>query len=231
MGVSPPREHYLRKGLADRFLLVREAPPLLLVQGKATRQELAIREIQSPSPQRFAELQARLQTLQQGASPFVVQVVEQHELIEEGNCSTWHSHLVVFDLPHKTLAAELKQRVRAGRPFKERELWSVLVSVVSAMHWLGTRTALYLPLALADIFISRDGLVKICEGWLLDGRSPEPPGPAQAGVLALALAILSLGLLQEFPLPEHSAVLAHYLSSFQTHYGAQLCSILKRMCF
>jgi hypothetical protein len=90
--------------------------------------------------------------------------------MEEKNvCSVINKMRLFIEYPFKTLQDEVGDRIVGGRvkPFAEAELWSVMYSCCVGLNVLYGKKMPHECLTANEIFISRDGLIKISDPLLL----------------------------------------------------------------
>jgi hypothetical protein len=112
------------------------------------------------------ELMRKRQTIH---SLHLLELVQIKRVEEKNVCSVINKMHILIDYPFKTLQDEVNDRIAGGRnkPFLEAELWSVLYSCSVGLSVLYGRKMPHECLTGSEIFISRDGLIKISDPLLL----------------------------------------------------------------
>lgn len=88
---------------------------------------------------------------------------------EKNVCSVVHKLYLLIEYPFKTLYDEMNDKIAAGkvRPFTEDELWSIIYSCSVALNTLYNKKMPHESFTAHDIYISKDGLIKISDPLLL----------------------------------------------------------------
>lgn len=81
-------------------------------------------------------------------------------------CSVHFKMYLVLEHSSKSLAQEIAERAPTASYFQESDLWSILYSCCAALNLLYSNGATHESLSAAQIFINRDGFVKIAEPLL-----------------------------------------------------------------
>ena len=73
---------------------------------------------------------------------------------------------LVLEYSSKSLRQEIAERAPNASHFQESDLWSILYSCCAALNMLYSNGATHESLTAAQVFINRDGFVKIAEPLL-----------------------------------------------------------------
>ena len=143
-----------------------EREGIALVKSRKDGRQYLMRVVSCASEADLERLKALLECRARLKSPHILELVEIKEKQQDFLCSVHFKMYLVLEYSSKSLKQDSAERALAGRPFQESDLWSVLYSCCAALNVLYSNGATHESLTAAQVFINRDGFVKIAEPLL-----------------------------------------------------------------
>ena len=110
-----------------------------------------------------------LTTRQKVKSPHLLELIQIKRKEEKHVCSMLHKIYLLIEYPFKTLRDDIQERLaeKSKNYFGEAELWSILYSCCLALNTLYNSNISHESIASDNIFINKEGLIKIVDPILL----------------------------------------------------------------
>lgn len=101
-----------------------------------------------------------------------------YEILSLANiCSKQYKLVEYFEYQSHTLQQEIDSRVASSRPFTNKEIMSILCSVVLAMSHISKLEMIHYTLSPTDIIIDQDGVCKVLSPTLSEHQFDFNPHP------------------------------------------------------
>jgi serine/threonine protein kinase len=139
-----------------------------LLRSKKDSKEYLMRVVTCATVADLERLKALLECRAQLRSQHILSLVEIKEKQQDYLCSIHYKMYLVLEYSFKNLAQEMRERCAAPErnPFQESDLWSILYSCCTALSTLYSSGATHESLSAEQVFINKDGFVKITEPLL-----------------------------------------------------------------
>jgi serine/threonine protein kinase len=139
-----------------------------LLKSKKDSREYLMRIVTCSTQADMDRLKALLECRAQLKNHHILSLVEIKEKQQDYICSIHYKMYLVLEYSFKNLAQEIRERSTPieNNYFQESDIWSILYSCCTALNALYSNGATHESLTAEQIFINKDGFVKVTEPLL-----------------------------------------------------------------
>lgn len=153
----------------DQFEIYRvERDGNALLKSRTDQREYLMRVVTCSSLPDMERIKTFLREKAQIKSHHLLALAEIKEKKQDFVCSSHYKMYLVLEYSFKNVGQEIKERAAEAQKnyFQESDIWSILYSACTALNILYSHGATHESLTAEQIFISKDGFVKIAEPTL-----------------------------------------------------------------